>query len=270
MVQNGYVLNVSTAGLPAFLQRVRNELKTVTREGVLSQVAKAAEMLYDMKFIEGRKYETSIFEQAVGMVAGRVSGVALGAFRDDRFDFRANLIIAKAGDNDEFQYVLLNTENTMIRHYWDALSEVQQYNFDVTVVEGDPDYEDNAERGRIWHSIFEEAGWNIHLTGYAAQLSVQPKVDEMNLSVDELSEFFADAEIRSGEYVKNSVALNKVRALVGNTPIEQINPYTLLEYFKRGLSFIDTHQGEVEIKKLYEQVNTGFGTVMLEALTLSE
>ena len=96
MVQNGYVLNVSTAGLPAFLQRVRNELKTVTREGVLSQVAKAAEMLYDMKFIEGRKYETSIFEQAVGMVAGRVSGVALGAFRDDRFDFRASLIIAKA------------------------------------------------------------------------------------------------------------------------------------------------------------------------------
>ena len=69
MVQNGYVLNVSTAGLPAFLQRVRNELKTVTRECVLSQVAKAAEMLYDMKFIEGRKYETSIFEQAVGMVA---------------------------------------------------------------------------------------------------------------------------------------------------------------------------------------------------------
>lgn len=129
MVQNGYVLNVSTAGLPAFLQRVRNELKAVTREGVLSQVAKSAEMLYDMKFIEGRKYETSIFEQAVGMVAGRVSGVALGAFRDDRFDFRANLIIAKVGDNDEFQYVLLNTENTIIRHYWDSLPEVQQYNF---------------------------------------------------------------------------------------------------------------------------------------------
>lgn len=45
MVQNGYVLNASTAGLPAFLQRVCNELKAVTREGVLSQVAKSAEML---------------------------------------------------------------------------------------------------------------------------------------------------------------------------------------------------------------------------------
>lgn len=270
MVQNGYVLNISTVNLPTFIKRARNELKVVTRKGVLSQVAKFTEMLYDMKFIEGRKYEASIFEQAVGIVACRVSGVALGAFRDDRFDFRANLIIAKAGDNDEFQYVLLNTENTMIRHYWDALPEVQQYNFDVTVTEDDPDYEDNAERGRIWHSIFEEAGWNIHLTGYAAQLSVQPKVDEMNLSVDELSEFFADAEIRSGEYVKNSVALNKVRALVGNTPIEQINPYTLLEYFQRGLSFVDTRQGEVESKKLYEQVKAGFGPVMLDALTLTE
>lgn len=95
MVQNGYVLNVPTAGLPAFLQRVRNELKAVTRKGVLSQVAKSAEMLYDMKFIEGHKYETSIFEQAVGMVAGKVSGVALDAYRDDRFDFRANRSLQK-------------------------------------------------------------------------------------------------------------------------------------------------------------------------------
>lgn len=270
MVQNGYILNVSTAGLPAFLQCVRNELKTITREGVLVQVAKSAEMLYDMKFIEGHRYEASIFEQAVNMVAGRVSGVALGAFRDDRLDFRASLIIAKTGENNEFQYVLLNTENSMIRHYWDELPEVQKYRFDITVTEEDPDYEDNAERGRIWHSIFEEAGWNIHLTGYAAQLSVQPKVDEMNLDASELTDYFADAEIRSGEYVKNSVALNKVHSLVGNTPIEQINPYTLLEYFQRGLSYLDTHQGKVESKKLYDQVKAGFGPVMLEALTLSE
>ena len=270
MVQNGYILHVSTAGLPAFLQRVRSELKTVIREGVLSQVAKSAEMLYDMKFIEGRKYEASIFDQAVSMVSGRVSGVALGAFRDDRFDFRANLIIAKAGENDEFQYVLLNTDNSMILHYWNELPEVQQYRFDITVSEGDPDYEENAEHGRIWHSIFEEAGWNIHLTGYAAQLSVQPKVDEMNIVAEELKEYLADAEIRSGEYVKNSVALGKVKALVGNTSIEQINPYTLLEYFKRGFAFVDTHQGEVECKKLYEQIKTGFVPVVLDALTLSE
>lgn len=270
MVQNGYKLNVSTAGLPAFLQRVRSELKTVTREGVLSQVAKSAEMLYDMKFIEGHKYETSILDQAIGMVAGRVSGVALGAFRDDRFDFRANLIIAKSGENDAFQYVLLNTDNSMIRHYWEELPEVEQYRFDATVTENDPDYEKNAERGRIWHSIFEEAGWNIHLTGYAAQLSVQPKIDEMNIAVEEMKDFFADADIRSGEYVKNSVALSKVKALVGNTPIEKINPYTLLEYFQRGLAYVATHQGEVESKKLYEQIKTGFGPVMLDALVLSE
>jgi len=270
MVQNGYILNVSTAGLPAFLHQVRSELKTIIREGVLSQVAKSAEMLYDMKFIEGRKYDASIFDQAINMVSGRVSGVALGAFRDDRFDFRANLIIAKAGENDEFQYVLLNTDNPMILHYWNELPEVQQYRFDVTVTEDSPDFEENAERGRIWHSIFEEAGWNIHLTGYAAQLSVQPKVEEMSIAADEIKEYLADAEIRSGEYVKNSVALGKVKALVGNTSIEQINPYTLLEYFRRGFSFVDTHQGEVECKKLYEQVKAGFGPVMLDVLTLSE
>lgn len=270
MVQNGYILHVSTAGLPAFLQRVRSELKTVIREGVLSQVAKSAEMLYDMKFIEGRKYDASIFDQALSMVSARISGVALGAYRDDRLDFRTNLIIAKSGENDEFQYVLLNTDNHIIRHYWEELSEVQRYRFDITVPEDNTDYEENSERGRIWHSIFEEAGWNIHLTGYAAQLSVQPKVEEMNIAPEELTEYFADADIRSGEYVKNSVALSKVKALVGNTPIEQINPYTLLEYFRRGIAFVDTHQGAVESKKLYDQIKTGFGPVMTDDLTLSE
>ena len=270
MVQNGYILHVPTAGLPEFLKRARNELKTVTRKGILSQIARSAEMPYDMKFIEGRKYETSIFDQAVGMVVSRISGVALGAFRDDRFDFRASLIIAKAGENDDFQYVLFNAENTMIRQYWDELPEVEQYHFDATVAGDDPDYESNAERGRIWHSIFDEAGWNIHLTGYAAQLSIQPKIDEMNLSVDELSEYFADADIRSGEYVKDSVALGKVRALMGSTPIEQINPYTLLEYFQRGLAYVETRQGEIESRKLYEQIKAGFGPIIPDALTLSE
>ncbi len=60
--------------------------------------------------------------------------------------------------------------------------------------------------------------------GMRRSSSIQPKIDEMNLSVDELSEYFADADIRSGEYVKDSVALGKVRALMGSTPIEQINP----------------------------------------------
>ena len=120
------------------------------------------------------------------------------------------------------------------------------------------------------HSIFDEAGWNIHLTGYAAQLSIQPKIDEMNLSVDELSEYFADADIRSGEYVKDSVALGKVRALMGSTPIEQINPYTLLEYFQRGLAYVETRQGEIESRKLYEQIKAGFGPIIPDALTLSE
>lgn len=270
MVQNGYILHVSTAELPAFLQKVRTELKPIIRECVLSQVAKSAEMLYDMKFIEGHKYEASIFDQAVGMVASRISGVTLGAFRDDRFDFRANLIIAKVGEKGESQFVLLNAENPMIRHYWNTLLEVQPYGFDITVSENEPDYEKNAERGRIWHSIFEEAGWNIHLTGYAAQLSVQPKLEEMDLSVAEITEYFTDADIRSKEYVKNSVALNKVRALVGNTPIEQINPYTLLEYFQRGFSYVQTHQGISEYKKLYGQVKQGFGTIIPEALTLSD
>lgn len=270
MVQNGYILNVSTAELSAFLQKVRAELKTVIREGVILQVAKSAEMLYDMKFIDGRKYEASILDLAIGTVTSRISGVALGTFRDDRFDFRANLIIAKAGESGKFQYVLLNTENLMIRYYWNNLPEVQGYPFDVTLSEDDPDYEANAQRGGIWHSIFEEAGWNIHLTGYAAQLSVQPKVEEMDLTVAEIAEYFTDADMRSEEYVRNSVSLNKVRALVGSTPIEKINPYTLLDYFQRGLSYADTLQGKAECRKLYSQVKQGFGTVILDALTLSE
>lgn len=74
MVQNGYILNVSTEKLPEFLKKVREDLKEIVREGVLSLVAKSAERLYDMKFVEGLKYETSIFDQAVGMVSGKISG----------------------------------------------------------------------------------------------------------------------------------------------------------------------------------------------------
>lgn len=71
MVQNGYILNVSTEKLPEFLKKVRENLKEIVREGVLSLVAKSAERLYDMKFVEGLKYETSIFDQAAGMVSAR-------------------------------------------------------------------------------------------------------------------------------------------------------------------------------------------------------
>lgn len=269
MVQNGYILHVSSAGLPAFLKKVRKDLIPIIREGVLLQVTKAAETLYDMKFIEQRKYENSIFDQAVNLVSSRISGVALGAFKDDIFDFRSNLIIAKSGEKNKFQYVLLNTENAMIRHYWDELPETEIYKYDITMYD-DPDYEMNAERGRVWHSIFEEYGWNIHLTGYAAQLSVQPKVDEMNITVNELQEFLTDEIIRSCEYVRHSVVLNKVKSLIGNTPIEQINPYTLLDYFQRGIDYAETDQGVIECKKFQKQVEKGFGPVMLDALALSE
>lgn len=270
MVQNGYILHVSTPELPAFLKKVRLELIPVIREGILSQITKSAETLYDMKFIEQRKYENSIFDQAVNIVSSRITGVALGAFKDDRFDFRSNLVIAKSGEKNKFQYVLFNTENAMIKNYWDELPETEPYKFDVTISDDDPGYEMNAERGRVWHSIFEESGWNIHLTGYAAQLSVQPKVNEMNITVNDLQEFLTDETIRSCEYVQNSVILNKVKALIGNTPIEQINPYTLLDYFQRGIYYAETQRGKIEGKKFYEQIQKGFGPVMLDALILSE
>lgn len=269
MVQNGYQLIVSTEKLPEFLKKVREDMKEIVREGVLALVAKSVERLYDMKFIEGRKYETSIFDQAVGMVSGKISGIALGAFHDDRFDFRASLIIAKSAEDNKSQYVLLNTENFLIQHYWDELPEVQPFKFDSTIPEDDPDYDENAEHGRIWHSIFEDAGWNIHLTGYAAQLSVQPKVEDMNISPDELKEFFSDPEIRSGEYIKSSVIVGKIKSMIGNTPIEQINPYTLLEYFLRSIAYADTQKGLVERQKLYGQIKTAFAPVMIDAITLS-
>ena len=109
----------------------------------------------------------------------------------------------------------------------------------------------------------------IHLTGYAAQLSVQPKVEDMNISPDELKEFFSDPDIRSGEYIKNSVIIGKIKAMIGNTHIEQINPYTLLEYFLRGIAYADTQKGLAERRKLYNQIKTAFGPVMLDAITLS-
>lgn len=270
MVPNGYILNVSTAGLPAFLHRVRIELKEFTRDAVLNQVAKMAETLFDMKFLELRKYEQSIFDQALNAVAGRISGIALGAFKDDRLDFRANLIIAKCSEDGEKQYVLLNTDNPMIRHWWEMLDEVVPFKYDSTMDEDDPDYAANADHGTFWHDVFTASGWNLHLTGYAAQLSVQPNMEQMNLSVDELKDRFADPVIRSGDYVKNAVIIGKVRELVGNTPIEKINPYTLLDYFQRGISYAESAQGKSDALKLYDKVGEAFRPVILDSLTLCD
>ncbi len=91
----------------------------------------------------------------------------------------------------------------------------------------------------------------------------------MNISPDELKEFFSDPDIRSGEYIKNSVIIGKIKAMIGNTHIEQINPYTLLEYFLRGIAYADTQKGLAERRKLYGQIKTAFGPVMLDAITLS-
>lgn len=149
MVQNGYILNVSTEKLPEFLKKVREDLKEIAREGVLSLVAKSVERLYDMKFVEGLKYETSILNRLSVGIRQDFRAIALGAFHDDRFDFRASLYRKAKGENS--QYVLLNTENFLIQHYWDELPEVQSYKFDAAVAEDDPSYEENADHGRIWH-----------------------------------------------------------------------------------------------------------------------
>lgn len=74
MVKNGYILNVSTNNIASFLDKVRLELKDVIREQVLMQTAKSTEWLYDMKFIEQRKYDASILDMALAMTAQRISG----------------------------------------------------------------------------------------------------------------------------------------------------------------------------------------------------
>ena len=132
----------------------------------------------------------------------------------------------------------------------------------------DPEYIENAERGTFWRDVFTAAGWNIHLTGYAAQLSVQPNIEQMNIVVDELKDRFTDSELRSGDYVKNAVIIGTVRELVGNTPIEKINPYTLLDFFQRGISYAETKQGKSDALKLYEKVGDAFRPVILDSLTL--
>lgn len=119
MVKNGYILNVSTNNIASFLDKVRLELKDVIREQVLMQIAKSTEWLYDMKFIEQRKYDASILDMALAMTAQRISGVALGAFKDSLFDFRSTLIIAKSDPDHQFQYVLLNAANNFIRYYFE-------------------------------------------------------------------------------------------------------------------------------------------------------
>lgn len=270
MVKNGYILNVSSNNLPSFLDEVRAELKEVVRDQVLMQVAKIAERLYDMKFVEQQKYDSSILDMAVSSVAQRVSGVALGAFRDPYLDFRATLIVAKTEQKDKRHYVLLNTENGLIKRYFEEHENVMPYKFDRFLDEDDPSYEENVIHGEFWRELFEKHNWNMSLMGFAAQLSVQPDVSAMNITPGDLQDYFSDPEVRRMDYVKNSIAINKVRELLGNTPIEKVNPYTLLEYFNRGRAYLDSEQGEDECFILDEKVRAGFCNVDIELLGLSE
>lgn len=146
MVKNGYILNVSTNNIASFLDKVRLELKwTLIREQVLMQTAKSTEWLYDMKFIEQRKYDASILDMALAMTAQRISGVALGAFKDSLFDFRSTLIFAKSDPDHQFQYVLLNAANNFIRYYFENLEEVVPFKFNRFLDEEAPGQE--GERG---------------------------------------------------------------------------------------------------------------------------
>lgn len=270
MVKNGYILKVSTNQLQAFLSKVRTELKDEVREQVLMQIAKTAERLYDMKFVEQRKYDSSILDMAIASAAQRISGVALGAFKDPLFDFRATLIIAKADAHNERQFVLLNTENGLIRYYFEKLEEVEPFKFDRFLDSEDPDQEENECRGVFWHNLLQESNWNLNLTGYAAQLSVQPNISTMNITAEDLRAYFSDPEIRRMDYVKHSVIISKVQGLLGSTPIEQTNPYTLLEYFDRAYAYINSEQGQDECLLFDEKVKPGFCNVDVESLELSE
>ncbi len=272
MVKNGYILNVSTKNLPAFLDGMRREIKEVIKEPLLMQIAKEAEKLYDMKFVEQAKYSDSIFNMALQTVAQRISGVALGACRDPHFDYRATIIIAKPSSDHRKQYVLLNTENAAIKHYFEHLETVIPYKFDRFLDEEQPEevHAVNAEHGRFWHEVFEEHNWNLSMVGYAAQLSVQPDVMAMEIAAVDLEPFFSPPEMRCMDYVKRSVKVNKVRDLIGSTPIEKINPYTLTEYFERAALFLDSEAGGDECFLLDEKVKKGFCNVDISLLSVSE
>lgn len=272
MVKNGYVINVSTAKLPFFLDGLRRDLKGVIREQVLMQIAKETEKLYDMKFIEQAKYSDSIFNCALQAVAQRISGVALGAYRDAFFDFRATLIIAKASDNNQKQYVLLNTENDNIKKYFEDLPEVKGYKFDRFMSEDYPHELKvvNQRHGEFWHELFEKCDWNMSMLGYAAQLSTQPDVMSMGFTPSDLEHYFSDPDIRMLDYISRTIIVNKVSELIGSTPIEKINPYSLTEYFERAFAHRECKDGIDESLILHEKVCKGFCDVDISSLSLSE
>lgn len=269
MVKNGYTLLVPSAEIPEFLDKARGELKSSIREQLLLQLGKVAERLYDMKFIEQRKYDSSIFDLALETVAGRLSAVALGAVRDPLYDFRSTLIVAKSDAGSRRQFVLLNTENATLRQCFEKLPKVKPYKFDRFLSEEDPDYEANRKRGEFWHGIFEAHDWSMSMMGYAAQLSVQPDITAMGVTPEELNGYFSSPDVRRMDYVRESVAITYVRGLVGNTPIEKINPYTLLEYFEQARHYLDTETGKDACALLDEKVCKGFGEVDIASLTLS-
>ena len=269
MVKNGYILNVSTNNIASFLDKVRLELKDVIREQVLMQTAKSTEWLYDMKFIEQRKYDASILDMALAMTAQRISGVALGAFKDSLFDFRSTLIIAKSDPDHQFQYVLLNAANNFIRYYFENLEEVVPFKFNRFLDEEAPGQEENEAHGIFWHKLFEHSNWNLSLVGYAAQLSVQPDVTAMGITAEELKNYFSDPEIRRMDYVKRTIMIRMIKDLLGSTPIEKTDPYLLMEYFERASLYLQSEQGEDDCFLLDEKVKPGFCSIDTDALTLS-
>lgn len=268
MIRNGYKITLKKGqSLNDYIAQLRWEMQQQAIAIATQLVAQDVEKLWDAKLIDRCEYEQSIFDFALARVNERLAGVANGMFCDSRYDLRSTINIVQIEPTSIT--VLYNTSNKKMKEYFENIQDVSSYKYYGDEIEEDITEEENNARGLFWQEQYEKCNWKTAMLGLSAQITLQPVLDNNNVTPASLREYFRTNEDRMKEYIESRIVVDKVRLLLGNVPIEKVAPLALEEMFKEGYTYLNTEAGQREYKKIKEKIDCGFISVDISAITLS-
>lgn len=258
MIDNGFL--IKTGNIFDTVNELRLRLKSVQRELVLGKLAQNIELMQDMSFTLGAKFEKSIYETAKDFVQGRIDGVRNGAFADSEYDFRSSLSFCPHKELGENTYlVLFNCVNKeLISAFEQSSDTIEPFKYNELCSD-----EENIRRGTVWQAVFEKADWNAAAIGCSAQLTFQPNLDDIigEDGTSELKSRYRKPEERKYGFIRNHIIKEYVSRLIGRSNIADVSPVVLTDFFVRAVEYSDSEDGQNDIKVLEKTWEKAFQPV---------
>lgn len=255
MIDNGYTLK--TTNIFTTIATLRRELKDVQRELVYELLARNIELMQDMSFTVGAKFDKSIYESSVDFVRGRIEGVRGGMFSDSEYDLRSSLSFCPKEGEENTYLVLFNCVNAkLIKAFIESRCEPMQFNYNEHMT----DDEENVRRGAVWQKVFEAADWNAASIGCTAQLTYQPDLGKMldDETPKTLKSYYLRPEDRMYGYIQRHIIKQYVSDLIGRSSISEISPIVLTDFFIRAYDYVESPKGQSDIKALENAWKSAF------------